>query len=265
MNRSWASRGVASLPRDRWITIASIVLLVGLAWLYLWMEAGRMAGVPMHTEVMAGTSVGHAWGFTSLAVVFVMWSVMMVGMMLPSAAPAILLYGAMVGNRRQGTTTLPSVWLFAAGYLAVWTAFSLVATFLQAGLTTARMLTPMMETASAELSASLLIIAGIYQCLSLKDRCLQKCRAPLSFLMFHWRPGPAGAFRMGFDHGFFCVGCCWALMLLLFAVGVMNLLWVALIAGFVLIEKLAPAGRAVGRVAGAMLIGAGVYTIVFVN
>ena len=259
------SGNTAGLRRARWFTLASVFALASVAWLYLWLEAARMAAMPMDTMAMPGPAAARPWNLVSLAMTFLMWSVMMVGMMLPSAAPAITLYGTMVRKGHESGRGLPSAWIFVAGYIAVWTAFSLAATLLQAGLTTGRLLTPMMESASLPLSSSLLIVAGIYQWLPLKDTCLEKCRAPLSFFMFRWKPGARGAFRMGAEHGVFCVGCCWALMLLLFAVGVMNLLWVALITGFVLIEKLLPAGRTIGRVAGLGLIVAGAFRIVVIG
>ena len=140
----------------------------------------------------------------------------------------------------------------------MWTAFSLAAAVLQVALEHLRLVTPMAVSASPWLTGALLIAAGVYQFLPIKDICLQKCRAPLQFFMFRWRPGTAGALRMGAEHGAFCVGCCWVLMLLLFTAGVMNLAWVAVVAGFVLIEKLFPAGPLVGRIAGASLIAAGI-------
>lgn len=241
--------------RERIVALASLLAIAALAWLYLWFEAGRMDAMP--AGAMASMEAARAWSAGAFLLTFVMWSVMMVAMMLPSAAPAILLYGSLVRRNRARGSALPSAWIFTAGYLAVWSAFSLAATGLQAALEAGRLLTPMMVSASAWLTGGLLVAAGVYQWLPVKDACLEKCRAPLQFLMFRWRPGAAGAFRMGAEHGLYCVGCCWALMLLLFAAGVMNLLWVALIAGFVLVEKLVPAGRLIGRVAGAALAVAG--------
>jgi predicted metal-binding membrane protein len=248
----------AGLRRNRLVALASLLTLASLAWLYLWIEAGRMdamfAGGGAMVSAAADANPWQAW---SLLLTFLMWSVMMVGMMLPSAAPAVLLYGSLVRKNRAAGSALPSAWVFTAGYLAVWTAFSLAATLLQAALEAARLLTPMMVSANAWLSGGLLIAAGVYQWLPVKDACLEKCRAPLQFFLFRWRPGAWGALRMGAEHGAFCVGCCWALMLLLFTAGVMNLLWVALIAGFVLVEKVLPSGRLIGRWAGIGLMAAG--------
>jgi len=251
--------------RERLAVLASLLALAALAWLYLWIDAQRMeAAMTLMSGGMSGgmkMSMAAPWDPATLLMTFLMWSVMMVGMMLPSAAPAILLYAAMVRKNRHQGTALLSAWLFTSGYLAVWTGFSLAATLLQAGLEQAALMSPMMVSTSAWLSGGLLIVAGIYQWLPIKDVCLEKCRAPLQFFLMRWQPGAAGALRMGAEHGAFCVGCCWALMGLLFVAGVMNLLWVALIAGFVLAEKLLPAdawvGRWFGRAAGAAMILAG--------
>jgi predicted metal-binding membrane protein len=242
--------------RDRVIAVATVMLVAALAWVWLWREARRMGAMPMDTMAMSmdGMAPASPWASGALLLTFAMWTVMMVGMMLPSAAPTIALYGGLVRRHRAAGSVLPSVWIFAAGYLAVWTGFSALATALHAGLASLRLLTPAMASASVWLTAALLILAGIYQWLPLKDVCLNKCRSPLQFLLFHWRAGAFGAFRMGAAHGAYCVGCCWALMLLLFAAGVMNLLWVAAIAGFVLIEKLLPGGRPIGRAAGLALV-----------
>jgi predicted metal-binding membrane protein len=191
------------------------------------------------------------------ALTALMWAVMMAAMMLPGAAPTVLLYASLVRKNAERGTVLPSTWVFASGYVLAWAGFGLVATALQTMLEQAGLLTPMMSSASRWLTAGLLVAAGIYQLTPLKAACLTHCRDPVQFLMAHWRPGATGALRMGVAHGAYCVGCCWALMLLLFVVGVMNLVWVALIAAFVSIEKLLPAGPLTGRFAGAALIVAG--------
>lgn len=246
------------LTRDRLAVLASLAGVTCLAWVYLWFDAAHMRAMHMAGEMSAMVS---PWAPGSLVMVFAMWSIMMVGMMLPSATPAVLLYGAMVRKNAERGTVLPSVWIFTAGYIAVWTGFSLAATVLQAGLEGAKLMTPMMVSASAWLNGILLVAAGVYQWLPIKDVCLRKCRAPLQFFMFNWRPGTRGALAMGAHHGLFCVGCCWALMLLLFAAGVMNLLMVALIAAFVLVEKLMPAGALFGRIAGLGMIAYGGWFI----
>jgi predicted metal-binding membrane protein len=246
----------ATLQRDRRVVLGSLALVVALAWLYLWRDAASMSHMGMADMPMSsipGTSSG--WQF---ALTFAMWTVMMVGMMLPSAAPTILLYGTLVRRNGERGTVLPSVWIFTSGYLAVWTAFSLLATLLQVALEDLSLLSSMMASASPRMSAAILIAAGIYQWLPFKEACLRQCRNPLRFFVARWRSGASGAFRMGVESGAYCVGCCGVLMLLLFVAGVMNLLWVALIAGFVLVEKLLPAGRSSATFAGVALTLAGV-------
>jgi predicted metal-binding membrane protein len=190
-----------------------------------------------------------------------MWAVMMVGMMLPGAAPTILAYGALVRKNGERGAVLPAAWIFISGYLAVWTGFSVAATLLQIALEKAALLTPMMVSANRGLSAAILVAAGIYQWLPFKARCLRHCQNPLQFFLTHWRPGAAGTLRMGVESGTWCLGCCWALMLILFVAGVMNLLWIALITGFVLVEKLLPAGRFGSTVSGALFVLAGLVVL----
>jgi len=190
--------------------------------------------------------------------VFAMWTVMMVGMMLPSAAPLILL---VVGayRRRGGAPARAATVLFTVGYLAAWTLFSAAAASMQFGLHEVAWLSPAMATRSTFAAGAIFLAAGVYQWLPLKNACLTHCRSPLQFLVHEWREGVVGAFVMGARHGWFCVGCCWALMALLFAAGVMNLLWVAAITAFVLVEKLVRGGALFGRVAGAVMVAWGVY------
>jgi predicted metal-binding membrane protein len=250
----------ATLRRDRRIVTASLVLVVALAWLYLWRDSTAMSDMGMAGMPMA--SMLPALGAGALSLTFVMWTIMMVGMMLPSAAPAILLYGALVRKNGERGTVLPAVWIFTSGYIAVWMGFSLVATLLQVALEQAALVTPMIASASNGLSAAILIAAGIYQWLPLKAACLNKCRNPLEIFVTRWRTGTGGAFRMGAEHGLFCVGCCWMLMLLLFVAGVMNLVWVALIASFVFVEKLLPAGKLTSSFAGVALVVSGLFLLI---
>jgi predicted metal-binding membrane protein len=196
------------------------------------------------------------WTGLDLVLLFAMWAIMMLGMMAPAAAPMILL---VAGVSRRQSSGLP-MWravAFAAGYFVVWTGFGLVATLAQWGLHAAALLSPMMHT-TPFVGGLLLLGAGLFQWTPLKKQCLVHCRSPLSFLLSHWRDGSMGALAMGTRHGMYCVGCCWMLMALLFVVGVMNLLWVAAITAFVFIERLAPKGDVVGRLAGAMLVMAGI-------
>jgi len=190
-----------------------------------------------------------------------MWAVMMVGMMLPAAAPMVLFFATFSRRSREQGHTVAPVGAFVSGYVAVWSAFALAATTLQWALDRAALLSPDMAAISPVLGGAVLIAAGLYQWTPLKDACLGLCRSPVAFLMGRWRPGTGGAFRMGAEHGAYCVGCCWALMALLFVGGVMNLLWVAAITLAVLAEKVAPRGRWIAKMLGAALVLGGVWVL----
>jgi predicted metal-binding membrane protein len=200
------------------------------------------------------------WDWRHLLLLWAMWSVMMTAMMLPSASPLILLYGAAV-RRSHPRTARRDTYALAAGYLAAWTAFSLAATALQRALASLLLVTPMMEAGSDRVTATLLVAAGVYQWTPLKHACLRACQSPLGFLMARWRSGWSGAFRMGLDHGSYCIGCCWALMLLLFAGGVMNLVVIAGLTAWVAVEKLVPFTRRSAQVSGAVMIAAAMWIL----
>lgn len=252
-----SAAGARLAGRDRVIAVTGLLSLAAVAWLYLWLDAARMDAMDMGSMSMPMPMPMpelSPWSLPALLPVFLMWAVMMVAMMLPSALPAILLFGALVRGRASGSP-LPALGAFTGGYLVIWTLFSLAATLLQAGFAASDLLTPMMTSSSVWLSAAVLLLAGLYQWLPAKEACLRRCRSPLAQFMFRFRSGYTGAFLMGAEHGAFCVGCCWALMLVLFAAGVMNLLWVAVLAGLVLLEKVLPGGRWVARGAGVALAG----------
>jgi predicted metal-binding membrane protein len=202
------------------------------------------------------------WDPRYALLMFLMWAAMMAGMMLPSAVPAILLFNRVMRGSAGAQAPVARSYAFAAGYLLAWSAFSLVATALQWLLARNALLSPMLEARGALLIAALLILAGAWQFTALKQACLTRCRGPLEFITQHFRPGVRGALVLGAHHGLYCVGCCWALMLLLFCGGVMNLLVIASIAVFVLLEKLAPLGPQTGRLGGAALVAAGVALLV---
>lgn len=223
--------------RGRTVTLAGLAALSLIAWLYL------LSGAGMEPMVgMAGMAMSP--GF---ALVAVMWWAMMVAMMVPSAAPAILLYARV---HRHSNESAPPTAAFLAGYLACWLGFSLIAAWLQVAVT------PPISMALDNRSASgaLLIAAGLYQLSPLKDACLGRCRSPAQFLTSHYRPGAAGAARLGLLHGAYCVGCCWLLMALLFVGGVMNLAWIAALTLLVAAEKLLPGGAWIARIAGIALV-----------
>ena len=257
--------GLAALLRhDRAVVVSSLVLTTIVAWAYLLLGAGmnmaamKPGGMAMPGMAMSGWTIGHA------ALVFIMWAVMMVAMMLPSAAPTILLVAALARQRigsGGGGFVAGAAGLFASGYLLVWVAFSLVATTLQWGLSEAGVLSPVMAMTDRVFAAGVLIAAGIYQWTPLKETCLRNCRSPLSILVNHWRPGRLGPLRVGLLKGFYCLGCCWVLMALLFVGGIMNLLWIAGLSLLVLIEKTLPWGGWSARVAGAVLASWGSATL----
>jgi predicted metal-binding membrane protein len=259
--------------RDRAIVSIALIILTLLAWLYVLRLAAdmEMGGMDMTGTRMVSTGIRmvmtsrlQAWSGAEFAFIFLMWSVMMVAMMLPSATPIVLLY-ARVGRMAavDGEPFAPTGW-FAAGYLLVWFGFAFAATSAQCGLERAALLTPMMESASNAVGGILLIMAGLYQWSPLKDTCLAQCQAPLLFIQRYggFRRNVLGALEIGVRHGAYCVGCCWALMTLLFVGGVMNVLWIAAIAALVLVEKVVVGGRFVSRAAGAGLIIAGVCLLV---
>ncbi len=256
----------ALLRRERVVVAGGLALLTLLAWSYVWMGAGtgmsamdmtRLALFPhLHAEPMPMASMESPYFPWTLAVL--MWWVMMVAMMLPSAAPLVLLYGGVLrkthADTRPGAAYAPSAFL-AAGYLVVWLAFSICAATLQSLLEPIGLLdASTWWSSSATLSAVILAAAGIYQLSTLKHSCLVQCRGPVGFLMRYWRPGRIGAFVMGARHGALCLGCCWMLMTLLFVGGIMNLAWIAVLALLVAVEKIAPAGPLVGRISGIILL-----------
>jgi predicted metal-binding membrane protein len=261
----------AVLRRERAVVIAALAILTALAWMDLAWLADDMAmgGMDMSgfRMIPAGQGLmmpaGAPWQPIEFAYVFAMWTVMMIGMMTPSVAPMILIY-ARVGRQADmsGQPFAASAW-FAAGYVVAWTAFSLAATFAQWALQRAALLTPMMESASNVLGGVVLIAAGVYQWTPVKEACLSYCQAPLTFIMRHggFRREAAGALTLGFRHGLYCIGCCWALMLLLFVGGIMNLLWIAALAMLVLFEKTVPFGKSVSRVAGVAFIAMGAWLL----
>lgn len=249
--------------RDSMLIVSCLAVATILAWLYLIHLDRQMSSATSYDRAMAdmGMSSNTPWTATDLFFTFAMWAVMMVGMMAPSATPMILLFGASEARARKKMPFLGAA-AFALGYLAVWTLFSALAALAQWGLHQAAMLSPAMSVLSPRIGGAVLIVAGAYQLSPWKNQCLTHCRSPLSFLMTHWRPGRRGAFSIGAHHGSYCLGCCWALMAILFVVGVMNLFWVAVLTAFVLLEKVGPKGAMVARLGGVALIIAGLMWIV---
>ncbi|MET3522854.1 DUF2182 domain-containing protein [Mesorhizobium abyssinicae] len=281
----------AVLRRDRAVVAAALVVIAVLAWAYvLWLAAdmsmpatpaqagGDMAGMNMSDPStmdmsgmdMPGMDMGEAvapafraWAAADFGFIFAMWAVMMVGMMTPSVAPMLLLYAGVGRKAAASGRTIASTGWFFSGYLLVWIGFSLAATGAQWLLARLALLDPMMATNSGILGGVILIAAGIYQWTPMKGVCLSQCQAPIAFLTRHggFRTAPLGALRLGIAHGAYCLGCCWALMALLFVGGVMNVLWIAAIAILILLEKTVPTGRALPRISGAVMVATGVWLL----
>ena len=243
----------AVVRRDRLVVVTALIAVIALSWAYLLAGAGMgMSAFEMTRLAQAGTAddgtcgammTPAGWGPGYAILMLFMWWSMMVAMMLPSAAPMILLFAAL--NRKQRDFGRPHVAtsVFALGYLAAWAGFSLVATMLQWGFEVTGMLSPLLVGTNVIFCGVLLVAAGAYQLTPIKHACLRHCRSPLAFLGTRWRRGARGALRMGVEHGAYCVGCCWFLMGLLYFGGVMNLYWIAGLALFVLFEKTIPAGH----------------------
>lgn len=250
------------IKRDRAIVLTGLIITVILSWAYILNGAGMDMDMPVSMPAsmeMRGTSAIWTPGYWVL--MFVMWWVMMVAMMLPSAAPMILLFATVnKGAARKESRAVPT-FVFAAGYLIIWGGFSLLAVFAQWALTSLSLLDQMMQSNSRFLGAALLTSAGLYQFTPVKDACLKNCKSPVQFIMGHWIPGRIGALKMGLLHGVFCLGCCWFLMGLLFFGGVMNTLWIGGLALYVLLEKLMPNGRIVEKIVGGILVIWGVVMI----
>ncbi|WP_112323647.1 DUF2182 domain-containing protein [Oceanibium sediminis] len=256
------------LRRDRQVLIALILLLIGLSAVYTLFGVGmRMSALNMTfgtgTAGMGGMVAPAAWGAGYTLLVFAMWWVMMTAMMLPSVAPTVLLNAALLRQgSAPGQVRVISL-VFLVGYLLAWGGVSAVATLVQWALESAQLVSPMtMSLVETTPGALLLIAAGAFQFTPLKTACLSHCRSPVEFLTTRRRKGGAGALAMGLEHGLYCLGCCWSLMALLFVGGIMNLYWIVGLAVFVAVEKLTRAGDRLGRLAGAALIGAGVYLLV---
>jgi predicted metal-binding membrane protein len=266
--------------RDRAVVLVALGVLAALAWAYvLWLAASMdrnpaamtdMSGMGMPGMNMSGMNMAEtagpdlqSWNLAEFGFMFGMWTVMMVGMMVPSASPMVLIYARVARQARaRGKPFAATAW-FAGGYLFAWTAFALVATTVQWALERALLLTPMMASASNVFGGALLVAAGLYQWTPLKYACLSQCQSPLIFIQRHggFRREPRASFRLGAEHGLYCIGCCWALMALLFVGGVMNVLWIAGIAILVLIEKIIPAGRWISWITGTALMGAGAWVL----
>jgi predicted metal-binding membrane protein len=256
----------AVLRRDRQVVVATLVAVIAMAWIWTLLGAGTgMSAMDMlpgpGAEGMAVMMAPAAWTLGYAGIMFTMWWVMMAAMMLPSAAPILLLFARI--NRKEKSAGRPFIptGIFAAGYLVAWGGFSALATGLQWSLEWLGLLSPMMVTTSYWLGGAILLAAGVWQLTPIKAICLRHCRSPMGFLVQSWRPGRGGAFRMGLEHGSFCLGCCWFLMGLLFFGGIMNLFWIIGLAAFILVEKTVPMGSWIGRSVGVGIAAWGVLLL----
>jgi len=246
----------AVLRRDRAVVVAVLVSVITVAWIWLLLGAGTGmtvvavtlgSGIPgMATMVMEPAE----WSVGYVGLMFAMWWAMMAAMMLPSAAPILLLFARLNRSRKADDRPFVPTGIFAVGYLVAWGAFSALATASQWELERLGVLSPMMATTSYRVGAAILLAAGVWQLTPIKGMCLRHCRSPIGFLVQSWRPGRSGAFRMGLEHGSYCLGCCWFLMGLLFFGGIMNLFWIIGLAAFVLLEKTIAMGSWIGRIVG---------------
>jgi predicted metal-binding membrane protein len=241
-------------PLQRWdqsLLIGSLSALALLAWAYLFYLNNNMMGMN------AGL---RPWSAVDFLMMFLMWAIMMVGMMVPTAMRAVLIYARIAARGQPEKPLIAPGYLFSAGYIVIWTLFSVGATVMQWALERAALLSPMMVSSSAGLGAALLVAAGIYQLTPWKDTCLKHCQSPIMYLAANYQKGLPQAFILGFKHGAYCLGCCWVLMGLLFLGGVMNLLWILAITLFVFAEKLLPTAlRSTGLSGGLMILAGLVY------
>ena len=252
-------------PAERWTLIGAVTTVAASGWAWMlhmdWTMRDMMQGGPSIAWMPPPAGAG-GWSGYDFWMLFAMWAIMMVAMMTPSAIPTLRTYRTMQRNRSRQTLEPVSWTIFLVGYLAAWTVFSAVISVIQWPLHEWGLLDPMMASRSQLFSGILLIVAGLYQWTPWKDACLTQCRTPMQFLLARWKDGRSGALQMSFEHGLYCVGCCWALMLVLFAVGVMNMLWVAAIMLFVIVEKALPSpARLFRTVTGLLLAGSGIWLL----
>lgn len=246
------------LQREQLLAFYCLAVVILISWAYMLHMAWGMSG--------AGTEITLAclmrWGPGDISYSFIMWATMMVAMMFPSATPMILMFT--IVNQQQGETQRPLIptGLFVLGYFLVWTAYSALAAMAQWGLHVTALLSHNLVITSPLLGGVLLVAAGIFQWTPFRDACMSKCRSPLGFLMAEWREGRPGALIMGLKHGLNCVGCCWLLMLLSFVLGIMNMVWMAIVTIFMLVEKAYPGSQWVSRTTGLILVGWGLWIAV---
>jgi predicted metal-binding membrane protein len=248
-----------ALRREHRVTFSVLAAITIASWAWIAVMARDMYGSMLGASAWMMTAV---WDGPRLILLWGMWAAMMTAMMLPTASPLILLYAASAHRTADPSSPARRIYALAAGYLLIWSLFSVVAVALQRVLSSALVLTPMMEPATPLAGGILLLVAAAYQLTGLKRACLRQCRSPLGFMVQRLRPGAAGAFRLGAQHGAYCLGCCWALMLILFAGGVMNLAVIVGLTAWVIVEKVGPFGRYSAVISGAALLALAMWMIV---
>jgi predicted metal-binding membrane protein len=274
-----AGRLGAALARPKLVAVGCVVALAALGWLYLALLVAHMGGdlavlgpgmgaldlIPRATAVLCRPTFGlgmpeGVWGFGGFAVVALMWAAMVLAMMLPSAGPMILTYAEIAETAARKNELIVSPFVLACGYTAVWLGFAGAATLAQITFTRAALIDTGMASASTLFSGTIFIGAGLYQFSALKHACLTQCRQPFPFFFAHWETTPRGVFRLGFKQGLYCLGCCWAMMLVMFAVGVMNVIWMAALGMVMTLEKIASGNRLTYGL-GAALIAVGIVFV----
>lgn len=275
-----AGRLGAAFARPRRLAVLCIFALTGLGWLYLGLLTAEMGGsfsafgpgmaaldwLPRTIKVLCSPTFGVAlmpsgvWGFTGLVLVGLMWAAMTLAMMLPTAAPMILTYAEIADTAAQKGEPVVTPFALALGYTVIWLGFAVVATVTQLALTRASLLDSSMASVNGLFSGAIFIVAGFYQFTSLKHACLQQCRSPFPFFFTNWATTPKGVFYLGLRQGMFCLGCCWAMMAVMFAVGIMNVLWMAALGIAMTLEKFGT-GKSLTYTIGGVSIGVGLAFI----
>jgi predicted metal-binding membrane protein len=253
-----AGRLGAAFARPKVLAAVCVIALAALGWLAL----GLMVSGVTTLDALCKPLVGGAWNAANFAIVAAMWGAMTLAMMLPSAAPMILTYAEIADTAARKGERIVSPFMLAAGYTVVWLGFALAATLLQYVLSRTALLDTGMTPAGGLFSGALFIAAGAYQFSALKHACLTQCQRPFPFFFTHWTSTPRGVFRLGLTQGLYCLGCCWAMMLLMFALGVMNVVWMAALGLVMTLEKVG-SGKGLTYSVGAALIIGGVAFIVF--
>ena len=251
-------RGRDSLIRDSLIIIGALVAVSLVAWVITVRHMGGM-GLGL---VAPSMTMGRPVSVANAGLYVLLWGVMMVAMMFPSVAPMAVLFSTISRRKRERADPFVPAWIFVVGYTVVWTLTGSLAYAGDVAIQAVPDTFPGLRTYGPVIGGSLLILAGLYQLTPLKYLCLSQCRSPLGFLLQHWREGAWGAFRMGVQHGLFCLGCCWSLMAVMFVMGTMNLVWMGILALVIFVEKVVPHGVALGKGVGLVLMGLGLLLAV---